>query len=333
MEDASLPTISVVIPTYNRAAVVERTLRCLAAQEYPAGRFEVLVVDNSADATPAMVKRIAAETSCEIRLVADAPRLPAVKRNIGLRQAAGDLVLFFNDDVWAVPSLLLEHARTHAKHDAPIAVIGLVEQSPEMPWTPFGAAYRPFAYHQIAHCADQPVSWRNFWSMNLSLPRREMLARDLLFHEDWAEIGHEDIELGYRWSEAGREIIFNPRARGDHFHPHSVASACQLQESIGRGLRDLDQLIPPEAGLLERYGVFTWRNSPRSIARGLVRRALFNSRTAPALAGWLGRQTRRSRLTDWMYWKVLLHYAERGYRNAAPHATRPRTTLPAEDVR
>lgn len=323
------PTISVVIPTYNRAAVVERTLRCLAAQEYPATRLEVLVVDNSTDATPAMVRRLASEVACEIRLIADAPRLPAVKRNIGLREAGGDLVLFFNDDVWAVPSLLLEHARTHAAHGAPVAVLGLVEQSPEMPWTPFGAAYRPFAYHEIGDRADQPVSWRYFWSMNLSLPRREMLSRDLLFHEDWSEIGHEDIELGYRWSRAGREIVFNPRARGAHFHPHTLESACRLQESVGRGLRDLEQLIP-EPGLLERYGVFSWHGSPRSIARGLVRRALFNARSAPALAGWLGRRTTRSRLTDWMYWKVLLHYTERGYRTAAPHRTRPRVTLPAQ---
>jgi len=324
----ALTTMSVVIPTYNRSSVVERTLRCLAAQDYPADRFEVIVVDNSTDDTPAMVERLASEAPCAIRLIADAPRLPAIKRNIGLRRSTGDIVLFFNDDVWAVPTLLSEHARTHATCDAPIAVLGLVEQSPEMPWTPFGAAYRPFAYHEIADRADNRVSWRYFWSMNLSLPRREMLSRDLLFHEDWSEIGHEDIELGYRWSRAGRDIVFNPRARGEHFHPHTLASACRLQESVGRGLQDLEQLIP-EADLLERYGVFSWSNSRRSILRGLVRRSLFNARTVPALSGWLDRRKSRSAVTDWMYWKVLLHFTERGYRNAMPHPTRPRITLPA----
>jgi glycosyltransferase involved in cell wall biosynthesis len=326
------PSISVVIPTYNRSAVVERTLRCLEGQSYPPSRFEVIVVDNSTDGTPDMVRGLSSEAACHIQLIADAPRLPAVKRNLGVRAAQGDIVLFFNDDVWAVPTLLREHADSHIAHAEPVAVLGLVEQSPEMPWTPFGEAYRPFAYEEIVGRANRAVSWRYFWSMNLSLPRAEMLSRNLMFHEDWAEIGHEDIELGYRWSRAGRTIVFNPRARGEHFHPHTVASACRLQESIGRGLRDLEQLIP-ERGLLERYGVFSWHNSPRSIARGLVRRALFNAWTAPRLASWLDRRTDRTPLTDWMYWKVLLHYADRGYRSAAPHPTLPRATLPAIEAR
>lgn len=322
-----LPTISVIIPTFDRAAVVERTLRQLRAQTYPASRYEVIVVDNSRDDTPAMVRRVAAEPGCAIRLIADSPRLPAVKRNLGVAASASDLVLFLNDDVWARPDFLAEHARSHGASREPVAVLGHVEQSREMPSTPFQDTYRPFAYHEIADRADASVPWRYFWSMNISLPRAEMVSRDLLFHEDWAEIGHEDIELGYRWSNAGRAIVYNPRAWVEHYHPHTMASAARLQESIGRGLRDLEALIP-EPGLLERYGVFSWRNSPRAVARGLVRRALFNGYTAPRLVRWLDTRRRPSALQTWLYWKVLLHYTDRGYRGTAPRSPRPRTTLP-----
>ena len=92
--------------------------------------------------------------------------------------------------------------------------------------------------------------------MNLSLPRQVMLDRNLVFHEDWAEIGHEDVELGYRWSKAGYRTIYVPAARGEHYHPHDLESSCRLQASIGRGLRDLEALVP-EPGLHERYGVLT----------------------------------------------------------------------------
>ena len=80
--------------------------------------------------------------------------------------------------------------------------------------------------------------------MNLSLPREVLLERNLVFHEDWANIGHEDIELGYRWTQAGYDVIYNPKAWGEHFHPHDLDSACRLQHSVGRGLRDLEVLIP-----------------------------------------------------------------------------------------
>ncbi|HET7699868.1 MAG TPA: glycosyltransferase family A protein [Candidatus Limnocylindria bacterium] len=325
-----LPTFSVVIPTYNRADVVERTLRQLDAQDYPPDRFEVIVVDNSTDDTPAMVGRLAASSRAPIRLLHRSERLPAVKRNIGLHAATGDLVLFLNDDVWARPDFLAEHARSHGERPGRlVAVVGHVEQSPEMPRTPFLEFYRPFAFHEIAAAADREVSSRHFWSMNLSLPRDEMLARNLVFHEDWAEIGHEDVELGHRWAKAGGVIVYNPRAYVEHYHPHTLDSACRLQESIGRGLRDLEKLVP-EPDLLERYGVFSWRNSPRSIVRGLVRKALFNAFTVPYAKAWLERQTRNSRLTRWMYWKVMLHFTERGYRAAPARSPRPLPIRSAE---
>lgn len=323
----TLPSFSIVIPTYNRADVLARTLRHLIDQDYPAASYEIIVVDNSTDATPEVVAALARDARVPIRLFADSEQLPAVKRNIGIRAATGDYVLFMNDDVWAEPRLLREHARSHAADSDPIAVVGHVDQSPEMPSSPFLDWYLPFAYFELAGLEDQPVSYRYSWSINLSLPRGEMLARGLLFHEDWAEIGHEDVELGYRWTQAGRKLVYNAHARGTHFHPHTLDSACRLQESIGRGLRDLERLIP-DPGLLERYGVFSWRNQPRSVVRGLARQALFNGATVPPLQRWLNRQSRNSRLTRWMYWKIMLHYTNRGYRSAAPRFPRALPILP-----
>jgi glycosyltransferase involved in cell wall biosynthesis len=324
----NLPSISVVIPTYGRANILERTLQHLSAQRYPRERFEVLVVDNSSDDTPERVEALARNTEATIRLIRTRERLPAVKRNLGLSRAEGDLVIFLNDDLWVVPDFLAEHARSHHAESQPIAVLGRVEQSPEMPYTPFIEAYVPFAYHEIAAFADQRVSYRYFWSMNISLPRRTMIDRNLVFHEDWAEIGHEDIELGYRWSRSGHAIKYNPRATGDHYHPHTLRSACKLQESVGRGMRDLEKLIP-DPGLLERYGIFTWRASRRAVTRGIARTLLFNAITAPLAVRWLERQPRNTGLTRWMYWKVLLHYTNRGYRRTPKRSPQAIETLPA----
>lgn len=311
----SLPTFSVILPTYNRCQVVERTLDHLLAIDYPAGLYEILVADNSTDDTPEMVERLAARARTKLRLLRSEERLPAVKRNQGLQGATGDLVVFINDDLWVAPDFLREHAGSHADHDDPVAVVGQVRQSSQMPSTPFSDWYVPFRYDPIDHLSDQPVSYRFFWSMNLSLPRRTMLEHNLVFHEDWAEIGHEDIELGYRWTGAGFKVIFNPRASGEHYHPHTLDSACRLQESIGRGLRDLEWLIP-EPDLLERYGVFTWRNSPRALLRGLARRVFFNKLSAPTLRQLLSRLTKRNRIAEWAYWKIMLHYTNHGYRQA-----------------
>lgn len=323
----TLPTISVIFPTYNRCDVVRRTLECLIACDYPHELVEIIVGDNSSDGTPEMVLEVAAGAPFPIHLQASDERLPAVKRNQGLAAATGELVVFLNDDVWVDPSFLAEHAAVHRAHEAPVAVVGLVEQSPEMPQDPFIEWYRPFAFDEIADRADQPVSYRYSWSMNLSLPRRVMVDRNLVFHENWAHIGHEDVELGYRWAKAGYDLIYNPRARGDHFHPHDLNSACRLQESVGRGLRDLEALIP-EPDLLERYGVFSSRSSLRSIVRTGVRSVLFNRWTVPPLQRALASSGSPGRFAEWTYWKLMLHHTARGYRDEAPRSPQPTPTRP-----
>lgn len=323
----SARSVTVIFPTYNRRAVVEETLTRLLAQDYPAGALEIIVADNSTDDTPAMVERLASTTDVRVVLQATAERLPAVKRNLALRAAEGDLVIFMNDDVWVRPDFVGTHVAAHDRHGDPVAVVGHVDQSPRMPWTPFTAWYQPFAYAEIADRAGRRVDYRHHWSMNLSLPRRVMLERNLVFHEDWAEIGHEDVELGYRWARSGYPIVYEPGAWGEHYHPHDLDTACRLQASIGRGLRDLEALIP-EPDLLERYGVLGRGASPRARLRMSARTVLFNRWTVPPLQRRLGGLTRRNRLAEWCYWKVMLHHTQRAYRESPPRNPSPVRTLP-----
>ncbi len=136
-----------------------------------------------------------------------------------------------------------------------------------MDHTPFLDWYPPFAYFLLQDQVGQPLSYRFSWSMNLSFPRQVLLDQNLLFHEDWAVIGSEDVELGRRWTSAGHDLLYEPRAWGEHYHPHDMDSASRLQESIGRGLRDLDYLVQ-DPSMLEAYGIFTWNNSPIGVLRG-----------------------------------------------------------------
>jgi len=328
MSGPAMPSFTVVLPTYNRCEIVAETLRRLIEQDYPADRYEILVVDNSSEETPDMVERLAAASPKALRVLRDSHRLPAVKRNQALDEATGELILYMNDDLWVVPDFLTEHARTHRAHTAPIAVLGHCRQAPQMDRTAFIEFYEPFAYHLIDDRADDTVGYRFFWTMNISLPTAVMRERNLRFHEDWREIGHEDLELGWRFSRAGYSIYYNPAATGEHFHPHTLQSACRLQASIGRGIVDLEQLVG-DPDLHENYGVFKWSNSPRSVARGLARRALFNTATVPLAERYLASRDRNDAISRFLYWKVMLHHTNRGYRSQPRRALTPVPTRPA----
>jgi succinoglycan biosynthesis protein ExoA len=99
-----LPFVSVIIPVRNERAMLPRLLDQLLAQNYPPDRYEILVVDGrSTDGTPDLVRRRFAGRAVPIRILDNPKSHLSAGRNIGLRAALGEIVLFLNGHC-AVPS-------------------------------------------------------------------------------------------------------------------------------------------------------------------------------------------------------------------------------------
>jgi len=102
------PAVSVVIPTYNRAALLGRSVRSVLAQTY--ADFEVVVVDDgSTDGTAGV---LAAFGDPRVRYVALARNQGAgAARNVGVRVARGEFLAFQDsDDEWAASKLAKQMA-------------------------------------------------------------------------------------------------------------------------------------------------------------------------------------------------------------------------------
>ncbi len=97
---------SVVVCTYQRERETLRLLQCMATQNYRA--FEVLVIDGSGPNSRVheSVGQHATE-SMNVTLVPSAKGLTR-QRNVGLRMAKGDVLVFLDDDVIVPPSFLLK---------------------------------------------------------------------------------------------------------------------------------------------------------------------------------------------------------------------------------
>lgn len=97
------PQVSVVLPTHNRAPLLARAIRSVLAQTYR--QLELIVVDDaSTDATPDVVRSFKDPRVRYLRL--DRNRRVAAARNAGIREAAGDIVAFLDDDdFWLIQKL------------------------------------------------------------------------------------------------------------------------------------------------------------------------------------------------------------------------------------
>lgn len=107
------PTLSIVIPSYNRANELERCLRSLFLLEYPHDCLEILVVDDaSTDTTSATLSALTQEAethSIQLRSVRHVQRQGvAISRNTGVEAASYDLIAYIDSDCVATPTWLTE---------------------------------------------------------------------------------------------------------------------------------------------------------------------------------------------------------------------------------
>ncbi len=312
--------ISIIISTRNRTDVLPISLPLLFQQDLPKDQFEIILMDNaSSDNTYELARKMAEEAPCAMRCYRNEVGNLSRARNLGVRAARGEVVLFMNDDILAEPFLLAEHARFHSTHPEPeAAVLIRVDQVHRPGETPFESFMDPFPFHEIVE--GQPVSYLYFWTNNISLKRTFMLENGL-FDEEFSDAGHEDVELGYRLSQKGLRLYYIDQLSGHHYHFQTFDYACRQQYS--RGLTyAIAQAKIPDREFRERLGLFSWHNRPSRIIRDLAKGTLFNSLTIGAWRALLESRKRRSWLADHLYWKVLTYYTNAGYRDALRDRTR-----------
>jgi glycosyltransferase involved in cell wall biosynthesis len=88
---------SVVIPLFNKEALIERTIGSVLAQS--CGDFEMIVVDDGS--TDASVERVEQIADPRLRLIRQANAGPGAARNAGMRAATGTWIAFLDgDDIW-----------------------------------------------------------------------------------------------------------------------------------------------------------------------------------------------------------------------------------------
>lgn len=100
------PKISIVIPSYNKAKYIRRTLSSIFSQNYP--NFEVIIQDGgSTDGTTEIIREFAKKYPRNIKWVSKKDKGQVDAINKGLKKAGGDIVTYINaDDVYEGETLL-----------------------------------------------------------------------------------------------------------------------------------------------------------------------------------------------------------------------------------
>jgi GT2 family glycosyltransferase len=220
----------VVVPTYQRAAALERCLAALAAQTLERERFEVIVVDDGSDRPPReLVARAAA--ALDVRLLEQSNAGPASARNTGARAARGEYVVFTDDDCRPDAGWLRAIDTAAARH--PACAIGgrVVNALGDGLYSTASQLLIEFLYDYFN--VDE-TGGRFFITSNLAFPTHAFHAVGG-FDVSFPLAAAEDRDLCDRWREAGHAMVYCEEAVVHHGHALGLRSFCRQHYNYGRG--------------------------------------------------------------------------------------------------
>jgi glycosyltransferase involved in cell wall biosynthesis len=262
--------ISVIIPTRNRAKLLDRALESLRYQTYPKNNFEILVIDNdSIDGTKTVCNKFLPEFPNLIYHHNPILGLHA-GRHFGLKKAKGEIIVFTDDDIRAFPTWLEAIAETF--QDPEVTLVGgkiLPDYESSPPewisrlWK-YSQQGRWLGYYSVLDFGDEihEISPLFVWGCNYAI-RKEVVFELGGFHPDGMpkELiryrGDGETSLSIKLLKSQYKTIYNPSASVHHFVSSSRMNKDYLKwRSYIQGISDSYTHIRRSQGIKFRDELF-----------------------------------------------------------------------------
>ncbi len=205
----SHPRLTVIVPAWNCAPYLRRSLAALASSDLPRHEWELVVADDGSTDETSAVARDAAD---RVVRVSGGPSGPAAARNAGAAGAKGDVLVFIDADVCVATSTLRQFVEVFSARPDVGAVFGAYDLSPESPG--IVSQYRNLLHHYVHSSNPGPAT--TFWA-GCGAVRREVFSAFGGYDAGrYPRPQIEDIEFGYRLAAAGVPMLLRPEIQGKH---------------------------------------------------------------------------------------------------------------------
>lgn len=265
---SNAPELSIIIPTHNRPALLQRVVAALRDQSVSSERYEIIVADsNSSDDTPQALERLSAPNFKSIRV--DKPGAAAA-RNAGLNAARGEWLLLLDDDI-LVEKDFLKTLLDAAKRHPDGALLGFIDA----PWSDSTDPFLRFLLqaqdvNRYEFSDPQNVSPQYFYTACVAFSRR--LLNETRFDEQFSVYGMEDIDFGIRLLKNNARMVYVPELRVRHEYFPRFGDYRRKKRNMGRSLSYFLSKSPQHQSLfyIEPNATRRWYRLYRLIAAPLA---------------------------------------------------------------
>lgn len=250
----SAPRASIVIPIYNNHASILNVLNHLLLQNLQKKEFQlVLVDDGSTDESLKLILNFAQEHDLDItvlsfprpgsRKMGDSQFRAGVARNLGVKWARGEYLIFLDADILVPPRFIEKTLLLHAEYDlvqwrreylkksvSPMTAeyALLTSEDTYIPeggyWHQFYATSESQGWNSLDH------RWKYVCTYALSI-KKSIFKQAGWFRKTYCFYGFEDTDLGWRLSSAGLRFYLHQQPV---FHLYHETSRSEYKNSIFR---------------------------------------------------------------------------------------------------
>ncbi|WP_250444930.1 glycosyltransferase family 2 protein [Actinotalea sp. C106] len=233
-DETTLPSVSVVVPTYRRRDNLTEVV--LPLLEDPSLLELLVVVDGCEDGSLELLEQLA-ETHPRLRPIWTENSGGAAARQTGIDAAVGEVLLLLDDDVVAAPGLVTGHARRHQEADD-LVVLGYMPTRPPEPGARGRFATHLYAQEYESVCqtyeADPTTVLLRLWGGNVSVRREHLVA--VPYHSGpFARSNHSDRDFGLRLKAAGLRGVFDRSLLSSHEHVRPLEAFLRDARRQGAG--------------------------------------------------------------------------------------------------
>lgn len=208
-----LVNITFIVPFHRDLASLTRCLD--AFNPLPPGCELIIAADAPVDDCQSVARSHGA------RVIAIAgPSGPAAARNAAAAAALGDVLVFVDADVVVSRSAVARIEQIFHEQPQTAAVFGSYDEQPDDPG--FASQYKNLS-HSFIHQSSAAKA-RTFWT-GFGAVRREVFLAVGGFDERFKRPSVEDIDFGYRLSEAGHQVVLDATLSACHLKRWTVQSA------------------------------------------------------------------------------------------------------------
>jgi glycosyltransferase involved in cell wall biosynthesis len=235
----TVPYVSVIIPTYNRAKLLPITLDSFLAQDYPRDRFEIIVANNnSTDTTQQVLESYSAKQS-QFKSILESRQGVHYARNSAARIARGEILYFTDDDMIADSKLLTELVQVFNLDPRIASATGKIIGKFDVPPPEWVRRHLINFYLSLTEL-DRPdeviISPDDLVFSCHQAIRREPFFQCGGFNPEntagvW--IGDGETGLGIKLKQAGYKFAYTPRSVIYHVIPQSRTTLSYLIKRLG----------------------------------------------------------------------------------------------------